>query len=123
MMRRTSAAFARAIQHDAGIIERFWSHVVFGTSEDDCWEWQLRIKPGGYPMFFIGHHSIGATRVAWFTATGELPTGGRMRHSCDNSACVRPTHLAWIIGHRTAHVLEAMADGYVLAPKRGEHAK
>ena len=112
-MRKIADAVVRAVYEDGAILARFWAHVARDDSDAGCWEWQGRVKPRGYPMVFIGRHSIAASRVAWFTVTGELPMGGKLHHVCDNPCCVRPSHLAWAVGRRTQRVLDSLSDGYV----------
>lgn len=112
-MRKISEVIVRAIHEDEGHIERFWSRVDRDPAPDGCWEWRGLLKSNRYPTFAVGYHSIAATRVAWFTATGELPAGGHLLQLCENGLCVRPAHLAWLVGQRTSRVLEARGDGYL----------
>jgi hypothetical protein len=115
-MKRISAAIVSRLRRHDATIERFWSHVRRDAAPDCCWEWQGCVKDGRYPTFFVGSHSIAPARIAWFAATGEMPDGGRLLHRCGSERCVRPTHLAWLIGRRTSHMLRALGDGYVTLP-------
>jgi hypothetical protein len=98
---------------DERIVNRFWSRVDKGSTTDGCWEWQGGFKPGGYPSFQIGQSSIAAAYVAWFSTTGELPLGGRIQQLCENHRCVRPSHLAWIVGRMMERRVADQHDGYV----------
>jgi hypothetical protein len=115
-MRRTPNVIVRVLHRDDESIARFWSTVARDPSPTGCWEWRGGFKGSRYPTFFIGSHSIAASRVAWFIATGELPIGGRLLHVCENDRCVRPTHLIWAIGWRTDRIRNAHAEGYLTAP-------
>src|SRR4051812_34478853 len=115
-MKQIPDAVVRRLHGDDMTIERFWSHVRPDDAPDGCWEWQGCIKESRYPTFCIGSYSIAPARIAWFAATGEVPGGGRLLHPCGNDRCVRPTHLAWVIGRRTDYTLRALGDGYVALP-------
>jgi hypothetical protein len=115
-MRRIPDAIVRTIHRDDATIERFWSQVSRDASPGGCWDWHGCLKSGRYPRFFIGSHAIAASRLAWFAATGELPAGGRLIHMCENDLCMRPAHLAWVVGQRTVRSLDALGDGYLTLP-------
>jgi hypothetical protein len=112
-MRKVSNAVVRALNEDARVLDRFWANVDTSASERGCWEWRGNLRNQEYPTLFIGNHSIAAVHVAWFTATGEIPTGGRVYRTCDNLRCVRPEHLAWALSRRSEHQVDARDDGYV----------
>ena len=84
-----------------------------GSSAEECWEWQGPRGFDTYPVFRVKYSSISAARLAWFAATGELPFGGRLRHSCENVRCVRPEHMQWELGQRTECLLRAASEDYV----------
>lgn len=70
----------------------FWSQV---EKTDYCWWWHGKKQTNGYGTFrtlaIPGHL---AHRAAWFYANSEpIPEGMILMHSCDNRACVRPSHL------------------------------
>lgn len=71
--------------------ERFMSKV---KKTVDCWEWTAARFKTGYGAFGIGRTVHYAHRVAWRLFFGEIPSGGVIRHHCDNPRCVRPDHLA-----------------------------
>jgi hypothetical protein len=121
-----SAILARVLERDPKISQRFWALVETDESSDACWRWRGPMKLRAYPAFFIGTRSVAAARVAWFDATGELPRGGRIRHTCENDECVRPSHLIWEIGRTTQRRLLADGSGYlrttgvcIAMPERG----
>jgi hypothetical protein len=115
-MRQVHRNVIRALNDNASVIARFWTQVETNDSTSDCWVWRGSVRHQGYPTVFIGSHSIAATHVAWFTATGELPSGGRIHQMCENQRCVRPEHLAWAVSRRTVIDARARYDGYVAAP-------
>ena len=112
-MRKVSKTVVRALIEDARVLDRFWSKVDTIDSESGCWEWLGHLRNQEYPTLFIGNHSIAAVHVAWFIATGEIPTGGRIYRVCDNLRCVRPEHLAWALSRRSEHQVDAQDEGYV----------
>jgi hypothetical protein len=84
--------------------DRFWSKVdVHGN--DECWPWTAslmqptRRSPGGYGRFGVAGVNaagyVGAHRVAYMLAYGEVPDDLAVCHSCDNLRCCNPAHL-WV---------------------------
>jgi len=58
-----------------------------------CIEWTMSFDTCGY-----GHKKVNgvlkkAHRVAWETTYGSIPKGMCVLHRCDNTACIRPSHL------------------------------
>ncbi len=90
---------------------RFWSKV---DKSGDCWEWRGYRIPEGYGMFYAGgshgNAPVYAHRVAWELAHGRpVPPRGRICHSCDNPACVKPTHL--FLGSQADNLNDMRAKG------------
>ena len=81
-------------------IDRFWSHVVKGPQETNCWIWIGAIGDDGYGRFWVqtepySHHMqqrvLRPHRVAWALAEGEsIDLPPVVEHVvCDNPICVR----------------------------------
>jgi hypothetical protein len=109
---RARASVLTAIRRDHRIMDRFWSLVERNEGDAGCWEWRGRCKQG-CPTFNVGQHSVTPTYLSWFATTGELLPGGRIHVRCGNALCVRPSHLAWVVGQRTGRRLIAEHEGYV----------
>ena len=60
---------------------------------EDCWEWRGRYT-GNYDMKYFDnfHGETNAARVAWLLFKGLIPEGHRIKRTCDNPRCVKPSH-------------------------------
>jgi hypothetical protein len=60
-----------------------------------CWYWKCRKNRDGYGMIRTGKRRIGAHRFAYeYFNNTRIPNGLLVRHSCNNPACVNPSHLS-----------------------------
>ncbi len=73
--------------------KRFWACVAV-AEPDDCWPWKGYRSKKGYGRVKAGFSLVHAHRLAYFHATGQMPSSDRMVcHRCDNPPCCNPKHL------------------------------
>ena len=72
------------------IDDLFWSKVDF---TENCWEWAAGFNLQGYGVFHIKRKQYLAHRVAWTLVCGPIPEGMLVCHYCDNTSCVKSSHL------------------------------
>ena len=78
-------------------VRRFWSKVAEGREQDSCWEWEGTRLPKGYGKFSLRGGYVGAHRVSYQLAYGDLRENSsvdlEIDHLCRNPPCVNPRHL------------------------------
>lgn len=87
--------------------ERFAAGVQPGEPEV-CWEWRGSRTNWNYGRIRISNQSVGAHRVSFVLAGGDLLAPSVLHH-CDNPPCVNPAHL--FNGTNGDNVRDMMAKG------------
>lgn len=85
--------------------ERFWEKVFKTTT---CWIW-TGATAHHYGQIKRDGKKVGAHIVSFELANGELPTGMKVLHKCDNPLCVRPDHL--FSGTLSDNMVDCVAKG------------
>lgn len=86
--------------------ERFWRAVDRAGGPDACWPWTGSLKESGYGEVRWDGRNLGAHRIAYMLAFGDVPDGHHVDHACHNAdrvcvggrtcrhrGCVNPAHL------------------------------
>lgn len=80
-----------------------------------CWEWIGARDRFGRGMQHDGIRLVTAPRVAWYLHYGEWPDAKLyVCHTCDNTACVRPSHL--FLGTAQDNIVDAFRKGRIVRP-------
>ena len=98
-------------------LTKFWGHV---QKTERCWIWTGRTTGGTstkYGLFYVGVQSIrgaagrleGVHRISYELASGPIPSGLQVRHSCNQGMCVRPDHL--LVGTALENAADKVAAG------------
>lgn len=81
-------------KHHLPLEERFWLKVEKQEGDDSCWLW-TGARAGGQPYGHMRYdsHNVGAHKISYVLANGEIPAGYFVLHRCRQKNCVRPDHL------------------------------
>jgi hypothetical protein len=94
---------------------RFWQKVDRGDG-NGCWLWRGGANPGTYGAGSLEGRHMGAHRIAWILAHGEIPDGLFVCHHCDTPRCVNPSHL--FLGTSKQNMVDCANKGRTLRGDR-----
>jgi len=73
---------------------RFYSKVMLPNTDDGCMEWDMSKNLQEYGVFnHEGNKTIFAHRYSYELHYGKFKKNLCVLHKCDNTKCVRPSHL------------------------------
>lgn len=113
---KNCADIARSLNWGS-VEERFWSRVNKDSANilhwpelSVCWEYNTRPDEFGYGRINLNRYvETRAHLFSWKIHNGLIPDGLKVLHYCDNSACIRPSHL--FLGTQTENMLDMYAKG------------
>lgn len=109
-------------RHPKKLEDRFWAKV---QKTPHCWLW---VGGSAHPYGLIATERIRAgrwrtelvNRVSWKIAYGAIPDGAEVCHRCDNTRCVRPSHL--FLGTHAQNMSDMRRKGRAVALRGAAHA-
>jgi len=102
----------------SSVLNRFWAKVLNRGKENSCWLWSGSLNTFGYGQLnaYSGTR-VSAHRLSFLIHNGYLPQDKLVCHTCNNKACVNPSHL--YLGNHQINGLDAVDDG--LTPSGESH--
>lgn len=86
--------------------QRFWRRV---DKTPTCWNWIGPVSNRGYGLLHHVDKMKKCNRIVWIITNGEIPKGIHVLHKCDNTLCVRPSHL--FLGTHTDNMRDCIKKG------------
>lgn len=87
MQPRINGRFAK---HTKPLKERMEQKI---DKTEECWEWTGARNERGYSNVWVNGKCRRAYRVYYELVVGEIEAGYELDHLCENTACIRPSHL------------------------------
>lgn len=96
--------------------------IEFIVSESGCHICTSHRKDrDGYPIISVNQKDCRLSRHTWAQNYGPIPTGSVIRHTCDERACINPSHL--ILGTQADNMRDKVLRGRTIIGERHPNAK
>ncbi len=96
--------------------------ISYSLNTNGCWICTSHaMNSAGYPLIQANNKRCTVARYLYETEAGNIPTGLLLRHTCDNTLCINPSHM--IIGTHSDNVMDRVTRKRSATGERNGRAK